>query len=161
MRVFLVLALLCMALFSAYGQQMEIGIATNQQNNITADTALLHKAISRTIPGGLQVTQLRIESVGAFHYLIAQGTYRGMAKTAAMVLRYNISTRVYYAQQADGYVTCTSAACLNCTMFKENGRVIGCKCEEKSTISNQCNFTKVDTSAFYQNLIRAKMMRKN
>jgi hypothetical protein len=84
-----------------------------------------------------------------------------MAKTAAMVLRYNISTRVYYAQQDDGYVTCTSAACLNCTMFKENGRVIGCKCEEKSTISNQCNFTKVDTSAFYQNLIRAKMMRKN
>jgi hypothetical protein len=160
MRFFLVLTLLCIAFRSAYSQQIEIGMATNQQNNITSDTAILQKAISRTIPGGLQITQLRIESVGTFHYLIAQGRYRGMAKTAAMVLRYNIYTRVYYAQQGDGYVSCTSAACLNCTMFKENGRVIGCKCEEKSTISNQCNFTKVDTSAFYQNLVRAKTMRK-
>lgn len=160
MRVILVLALLGLATSSAYSQQIEIGIATNQQNDITADTALLHKAISRTIPGGLQVTQFRIESVGAFHYLIAQGTYRGMAKTAAMVLRYNISTRTYYAQQGDGYVTCTSAACLNCSLFKENGRVIGCKCLEKSTISNQCNFTKNETSTFYQNIVRAKMMRK-
>ena len=161
MRAFFVTILLCTFYFSnAQTPQFEIGKATNDSNIITADTALLNKAISRTIPGGLQVNQLRIESVGAFHYLIAQGTYRGMAKTAALVLRYNISTRVYYAQQADGYVTCTSAACLNCTMFKENGRVIGCKCEEKSTISNQCNFTKADTSAFYQNLLRAKMMRK-
>ena len=161
MRIFFSLILLCIIhLSNAQTSQFEIGKATNDTNLITADTAIINKAISRTIPGGMQVTQLRIESVGAYHYLIAQGIYRGMAKTAAMVLRYNISTRVYYAQQADGYVTCTSAACLNCTMFKENGRVIGCKCEEKSTISNQCNFTKVDTSAFYQNLLRAKMMLK-
>ncbi len=137
-------------------QQVEIGKATDAGDVITADTALLNKAIGKTILGGLQVTGLRIESVGAFHYLVAEGIYRNFSKTAALVLRYDIRTRTYYAFSGDGYVTCTNAACSACSLFKERGKIVGCKCPEKSTISNQCNFTQVAKSSFYLNLTRIR-----
>ncbi len=143
---------------TTFGQQFEIGKATNSGYNITADTIVLIKAINRTLNDGTVINKLRIESVGAHHYLIAEGTYKNYSKLIAFVLSYDISTRTYFAKQNDGYVTCASAACLQCSMFKENGRIIGCKCAEKSTISNQCNFTYKPISVFYQNIIRAKQM---
>lgn len=144
--------------FGALAQQFEIGKATDNSYIITADTALLVKAINRTLNDGTIIQNLHIESLGAHHYLVAAGTYKNYNKLIAMVLTYNISTRTYFANQGNGYVTCASAACLNCSLFKENGRIIGCKCAEKSTISNQCNFTNKPTSAFYLNIIRAKQM---
>ena len=143
---------------STPAQQLEIGKATDAGDVLTADTALLNKAINKTIPGGFHVISLRIESVGAFHYLVAEGTYRNFSKTAALVLRYDIRTRTYYAYSGDGYVTCTNAACSACSLFKERGKIVGCKCPEKSTISNQCNFTQAEKSSFYLNLTR---MRKS
>ena len=141
-------------------QQFEIGKATDAGYTITADTNILVKAIKRTVGDGTIINSLRIESVGAHHYLVAEGTYKNFSKLIAMQLVYNIGTRTYFAKQDDGYVTCASAACLNCSLFKENGRIVGCKCSEKSTISNQCNFTYKATSAFYLNIIRAKQMVK-
>lgn len=162
-RLFGKLAITLVFMFSLMvckAQQQEIGKATDLGFVITADTSWLHKAISRTIPGGLEVTKMYIESVGAYHYLIAEGKYRNFNKTAAMVLKYDIMTRTYYAVNGNGYVTCTSAACSSCSLFKENGRIIGCKCAEKSTISNQCNFNQTENSLFFQNLVRAKMLKK-
>lgn len=157
-NIFCFLGLMFGISFTTFSQQFEIGKATDSGFNITADTVLLVKAINRTLNDGTIINNLRIESVGAHHYLIAEGTYKNYSKLIAFVLSYNISTRTYFAKQNDGYVTCASAACLQCSMFKENGRIIGCKCAEKSTISNQCNFTNKPTSIFYQNIIRAKQM---
>ena len=156
--IFCLFGLMLGLVFGAYAQQFEIGKATDNSYTITADTALLVKAITRTLNDGTVINNLRIESVGAHHYLIAEGTYKNYSKLIALVLTYNISTRTYFAKQNDGYVTCASAACLQCSLFKENGRIIGCKCAEKATISNQCNFTHKPTSAFYLNIIRAKQM---
>ncbi|MBP9187173.1 MAG: hypothetical protein KBG11_08765 [Bacteroidia bacterium] len=156
----LVLVVFFGLIFNVKAQQFEIGKATDAGYSITADTAILAKAIKRTLGDGTIINSLRIESVGAHHYLVAEGTYKIFSKLIAMQLVYNIGTRTYYAKQDGGYVTCASAACLNCSLFKENGKIIGCKCSEKSTISNQCNFTFKATSAFYLNIIRAKQMVK-
>jgi hypothetical protein len=152
------LGLMFVLVFGAMAQQVEIGKATNNGYIITADTIMLVKAINRTLNDGTIIHNLHIESVGAHHYLVAEGTYKNYSKLIAMVLNYNISTRTYFAIKGNGYVTCASAACLKCSLFKENGRIIGCKCAEKSTISNQCNFTNKPTSAFYLNIVRAKQM---
>lgn len=157
-NVFCFLGLMFGISFTTFSQQFEIGKATDSGYYITADTVLLIKAINRTLNDGTVINNLRIESFGAHHYLIAEGAYKNYSKYIAFVLSYNITTRTYFAKQNDGYVTCASAACLHCSMFKENGRIVGCKCAEKSTISNQCNFTYKPTSAFYQNIIRAKQM---
>ena len=144
--------------FGALAQQFEIGKATDNGYIITADTIVLVKAINSTLNDGTIIKNLHIESVGAHHYLVAEGIYKNYSKLIAIVLNYNISTRTYFASQGNGYVTCASAACLQCSLFKENGRIVGCKCAEKSTISNQCNFTNKSTSAFYLNIIRARQM---
>lgn len=157
-NIFCFLGLMFGISFTTFSQQFEIGKATDSGYYITADTVLLIKAINRTFNDGTVINNLRIESFGAHHYLIAEGAYKNYSKYIAFVLSYNITTRTYFAKQNDGYVTCASAACLHCSMFKENGRIVGCKCAEKSTISNQCNFTYKPTSAFYQNIIRAKQM---
>lgn len=133
---------------------LEVGRATDLNNVISIDTTLLAKAFSKTIMGGYQPDSFYILSQGPHHYLIATGTYRKLRKTAAMVLRYDMSSRIYLVHPGDGYVTCTNAACLTCTLFKENGRIVGCKCQERSTISNQCNFFKAETSSFYTHLWR-------
>lgn len=156
--IFCLVGLMFGLVLGSFAQQFEIGKATDNSYIITADTALLVKAINRTINDGTVINNLHIESVGAHHYLIAEGTYKNYSKLIALMLIYNITTRTYFAKQNDGYVTCASAACLQCSLFKENGRIIGCKCAEKATISNQCNFTYKPTSAFYQNIIRAKQM---
>ncbi len=156
----LVLVVFLGLIYNVKAQQFEIGKATDADYSITADTAILAKAIKRTLGDGTIINSLRIESVGAHHYLVAEGTYKNFSKLIAMHLVYDIGTRTYYAKQDGGYVTCASAACLNCSLFKENGRIIGCKCSEKSTISNQCNFTFKAASTFYLNIIRAKQMVK-
>ncbi len=152
----IVLALLYNTL---HAQQIEIGKATDNGFIITADTNVLKKAIQNTLHDGTIINELSIHSFGKFHYLIANGTYKQFNKTTGIKLVYDINTRTFFIKQQDGYITCTSAACNNCSLFKESGKIIGCKCAEKSTISNQCNYTNVEESSFYQNYIRAKQMR--
>lgn len=146
--------LLSQALFAQ--QKVEIGQANNHGNIITADTSVLRKAIQRTLSDGTQIDSMYILSSGAFHYLVARGTQRNLNKTVALQLRYDIMKRVYYAQEGDGYVTCTNAACDSCTLFREKGSIVGCHCAQKYTISNQCNFTRKEQSVFCINVIRAK-----
>lgn len=142
----------------AIAQQIEIGKATDDTFIITADTNILKKAIQNTLHDGTIVTDLSIHSFGKFHYLIANGTYQQFKKITGINLVYDIGSRTFYIKPQDGYITCTSAACNNCSLFKELGKIIGCKCAEKSTISNQCNYTNMVESTFYQNYIRAKQM---
>lgn len=141
--------------------QIEIGKATDKANILTADSMLLVKAIARTLNDGTLVKRMYIESKNANHYLVAEGENRSFRKLAAFVLTYNISTRTYFAEKDLGYFTCTSAACDNCSLFKEDGKINGCKCAAKATVSNECNFTRVDQSAFYMNMVRARMMMNN
>lgn len=142
-------------------QQIEIGKAVDNNIIITIDTLVIQKAMQRTLGDGTAISRLHIESVAAHHYLIGEGVLRGINKYMGVALTYNINTRTYFTEKDGGaYVTCTSAACVNCSMFKENGKIIGCKCAEKSTISNQCNFYQQATSNFYDNIIRAKQFIK-
>lgn len=150
------------ALQATAQQKVEVGKATDQANVLTADTSVLRKAIQRTLSDGTRIDSLYIISSGAFHYLVAVGNQRTFRKTVALQLRYDIMKRAYYAQEGDGYVTCTSAACDSCTLFRESGNIVGCHCAQKSTISNECNFTRIQQSAFCINMIRAKQaVRKN
>jgi hypothetical protein len=156
---FMLLVTLCAMQLKA--QQFEIGKASDKENTITADSLILAKAISRSLGDGTVITTLRIESKNSGHYLIAEGTYKNFKKIAAFELTYNINNRTYYAQKGNKHFTCASAACDSCSIFKENGKIVGCKCAEKSTISNQCNFTRFEESMFYMNLVRAKQMLQN
>lgn len=147
----LIIFLLCFSNQQATPGKIEIGKAVQNGYQITADTAVLTKALQRTLGDGTVITSMHIESVNAHHYLVGEGTYKTFYKMIGVILTYDINTRTYYAQANDGYVSCTSAACESCRTFKENGRIIGCKCDEKSTISNQCNFTSKPQSRFYFN----------
>lgn len=141
-----------------FAQQFEIGKANDRENILTADTALLIKAITRTLNDGTVIQRLHIESKNSYHYLVAEGVNKTMKKIAAFILSYNINGRTYFAEKDLGYYTCASAACNSCSLFKEDGKINGCKCAEKATVSNECNFTRVEQSAFYMNIIRARML---
>lgn len=156
---FLIIASIFIGRFStAYAQQIEIGKATDEVFIITADTGILKKAIHNMLHDGTTIQELSIQSFAQFHYLVATGTNHQFKKIIAIQLVYDIQTRLFYAQKQGSHVTCTSAACDNCTLFKEAGKIIGCKCAEKSTISNQCNYTNIAQSTFYQHYMRVKQM---
>lgn len=140
------------------GQQLTIAKAVGNEINITEDTAVLSKALTLTVKDGSRFDTLYVISHQKRHYLVGIGTYRNMQKTIAVELFYHIQTRTYQAKTGLGYVTCTSAACSTCDLFLEHGKIIGCKCSEKSTISNQCNFTQVQTADFYRSIVRAKQI---
>lgn len=142
----------------AHAQQIEIGQATDEAITITADTVILKKAIQNMLHDGTLIQQLSIQSFGKYHYLIAIGSYKQVKKIVGVKLVYDINNRLFYAKKSGGYITCTSAACFECSPFKESGQIIGCKCAEKSTISNQCNYTNVEEGTFYQNYVRSKQM---
>lgn len=138
----------------------EIGKAVQNNYLITADTAVLRKALQATLADGTVIQHMHIESQNQFHYLVGEGMYKNFRKMIAVSLQYDITTRTYYATKGLSHVTCTSAACNTCNAFKENGKIIGCHCTEKSTISNQCNFTFKETSLFYSTFLRM-MSQKN
>ncbi len=151
------LAIVFFSLFSytCFAQsKLEIGKAVQSDYLITADTSVLRKSLQATLADGTTINKLFIVSENQFHYLIGEGTYKNYYKMIAVALQYDIVTRTYYAVKGMGHVTCASAACNSCNAFKENGRIIGCQCREKSTISNQCNFTKKELSLFYSTYVR-------
>ncbi|TAE87202.1 MAG: hypothetical protein EAY81_04425 [Bacteroidetes bacterium] len=155
---FIIAAILMGKYSSAQAQQIEIGKATDETLIITADTGVLKKAIHNMLHDGTSIQELSIQSFAQFHYLVATGTNQQFKKIVAIQLTYDIQTRLFYAPKQGSYVTCTSAACNNCSLFKESGKIIGCKCAEKSTISNQCNYTNIAQGTFYQHYMRTKQM---
>lgn len=140
--------------------KLEIGKAVQSDYVITADTAVLRKSLQATLADGTQIHKLFIASENQFHYLIGEGIYKNYYKMIAVSLQYDIMTRTYYIVKGMGHVTCASAACNACNAFKENGRIIGCQCREKSTISNQCNYTNKELSLFYSTYIRMLNQKK-
>jgi hypothetical protein len=159
MKKLLVFFMTCAAVQASAQQQIEVGRAVGSTYLITADTLLLTKALQRTLGDGALITKLHIESVNAFHYLVGEGTYKGYYKMIAASLSYDAPTRTWYAR-ALSHVSCSSAACNRCTSFTEGGKIIGCKCVEQATVSNQCNFNRVEASPFFSNLARAIAMKK-
>lgn len=163
MRTKRCITLLTLPLFfiAAHAQHAEIGKAVGNDYEITADTAILVKALQRTTADGTRLHALRIESVKAFHYLVGTGVYHGYPKMIAVRLVYDANKRTFSAAPGLGYVTCSAAACNDCRPFKENGRIMGCKCEEHATVSNQCNFTEIETSQFYEHFQRFLALKKH
>lgn len=150
--IILVMLLLSPPLFGQ--NRIEIGRAIDNQYAISADTTILKKSLQITLADGTQIHQLHIDSEGKNHYLVGTGIYKGYKKIIAVTLNYDIMTRTWYAEKGNGHVTCASAACKDCKLFKENGQVIGCHCTDLGTVSNQCNFTKKELSLFYSNYTR-------
>ncbi len=147
--------------FTLFAQQsIEVGKALDNQYVITADTTVLRKALQQTLGDGTQISSMHIESVNKWHYLMGTGTQRGYSKTIAVELRYDINTRTYFAVDGLAHKTCASAGCNKCEPFTENGNIIGCRCKEAGTVSNECNFKTVAKSPFYQQLKRYKGMKK-
>jgi len=157
----LLLALFLSPLFTAIYAQTTIEIGKAQGNTyvITADTMLLRKAIQQTMADGTQIQSMHIESINQWHYLIAKGVQRGYFKTIAIQLQYNINTRTYLAAEGLGHKTCASAACESCSPFKENGQIIGCRCAEVKSVSNECTFKSEQVSAFFNQLKRYIKMK--
>ncbi len=161
MKKIFLFTLVFFILTHSYSQnKIEIGKVVNSAYIITSDTTILRKALQRTLGDGTQIMSLRIESVQAYHYLIGSGIYKGHSKLIAVQLQYDIMSRSFFAAPLLPHVTCSSAACNDCKPFKENGKIIGCKCEEKSTVSNQCNYNTIEQSLFYDNVKRYQDMKK-
>jgi hypothetical protein len=159
-KIYLVTFILFISSFIYAQDKIEIGKTIGNEYLISADTSILRKAMQRTLGDGTQFFEFRIESVNAFHYLIGVGMLKGHYKMMAAQLQYDMKTRSFFAAPLLPHVTCSSAACENCKPFKENGKIIGCKCEEKLTVSNQCNFNLVEQSLFYDNVKRYLEMKR-
>jgi hypothetical protein len=153
--------LLSLGFIVSYAQaSIEIGKAEGDQYVITADTALLRKALQQTLGDGTQIRSMHITSVNKWHYLVATGTQRNYTKTIAVELQYNIVNRTYMAAEGLGHKTCAAAACKDCSPFTENGQIIGCRCAESRTVSNECTFKSEQVSQFYNQLSRYLKMKK-
>jgi hypothetical protein len=160
MKQLLLVLLLSPFITAIYAQSsIEIGKAQGNTYVITADTTLLRKAIQQTLADGTQIQTLHIESVNQWHYLVARGVQRGYFKTIAVQLQYNANTRTYSATDGLGHKTCASAACESCAPFKENGQIIGCRCADVKSVSNECTFKSEQVSAFYNQLKRYIKMK--
>lgn len=139
---------------------IEVGKAANGNYIITADTAILKKALQSTLADATVITEMHIESVGKWHYLIARGVQKTYSKTIAVELSYDINKQTYFAVDGLAHKTCASAGCTNCEPFKEKGNIIGCHCKEVNSVSNECNFKTVTNSPFYYQLGRYIKMKK-
>lgn len=138
-------------------QPIEIGKVVNEQYVLTADTAILRKALQQTLADGTQITNMHIESVNQWHYLVGTGTIKNYSKTIAVELTYNMITRTFWIKPGMAHKTCASAGCGYCEPFKENGNIIGCHCKEQGTVSNECNFKIFPQSPFYDKLKRYRV----
>jgi hypothetical protein len=150
----------CFIQFFVYAQNpIEIGKMVNGKYVITTDTLVLRKALQSTLSDGTILTEMHIESINKWHYLVATGRLRNYQKTIAVELTYNIATQTYYATEGLAHKTCASAGCVNCVPFKENGNIIGCHCIEAGTVSNECHFKTIAFSPFYRHLKRYLSMK--
>lgn len=160
MKKLLLTLLLSPLLSIVYAQtSIEIGKVEDDEYTITADTALLRKALQQTLADGTVIQSMHIESVNQWHYLIATGTQRNYTKTIAVALQYNINTRTFLAADGMGHKTCASAACETCSPFKENGQIVGCHCQEIKSVSNECTFKTEQSSMFFTQLRRYIKMK--
>lgn len=150
MKTYLFLLVTTLFCMSASAQKpIEIGKVANETFTITADTAILRKALEQTLNDGTHINSMHIESENRWHYLVGNGILRNYSKTIAVELTYNINTRSFWLVPEMGHKTCAAAGCVTCAPFKENGKIIGCNCKEQGTVSNECNFKTVTPSPFY------------
>jgi len=159
-KFFLAVSIIFIANFCFAQKPIEIGKAMDAKYIITADTAILRKALQQLLADGTIITHIYIESEHKWHYLIGTGRQKNYTKTIAVELTYNIDTRTYFAVDGLAHKTCASAGCGVCEPFKENGNMIGCHCKEAGTVSNECNFKTEIGSKFYKQFVR-QMAIKN
>jgi hypothetical protein len=147
--------MVCNLYLCAHAQRIEIAAVKASETNITIDTSKLTTAIHRSMADGTRIQSFAIQSEGSQSYLVCYGIQRNFKRMVAFSLKYDMRTRIYYIDEtAVSTDACTAAACNDCTFFKENGKIRGCKCSEKSTISNQCNYTFIPASGLYLHLVK-------
>jgi hypothetical protein len=159
-KVVLLVLSLCFSTLAQSQNPIEVGKVINGTYTITADTLVLRKAIQSTLSDGTVISEMHIESVNKWHYLVAKGTLKNYTKTIAIELTYTINTQTYYATDGLAHKTCASAGCAMCEPFKEKGNIIGCHCKTAGTVSNECNFKTTALSPFYRHLKRYLSMQK-
>lgn len=153
------LVLLLMIAFSHFAQAQQakseripLGFKTDEYIQIKADTSKLARALRRTLADGTVIYHVSIISQSGYHYLVGQGIKMNHKKIIAVQIEYDIATRMFYAVDHLPHYTCSAAACEDCELFLEGGKIIGCHCPEMQTVSNQCTFKHTDMSTFYSHL---------
>ncbi|MFN4973485.1 MAG: hypothetical protein ACK45I_11430 [Bacteroidota bacterium] len=142
---------------SAHAQQAKtariaLGFKTDEYIQLTADTAKLAKALRRTLADGTVIYNVSIISQSGNHYLVGQGIKMYHKKIIAVEIEYDIANRTFYAVDHVPHYTCSAAACEDCELFLESGKIIGCHCPEMQTVSNQCTYKHTDISTFFSHL---------
>lgn len=140
---------------------IEIGKVVNKQYTLTIDTTIARKALESVLNDGTMIRSMHIESINRWHYLIAEGMHAGHAKLIAIELSYNLATQSFWANEDAGHSTCAAASCNQCVPFKENGKIIGCHCIDKQTLSNECTYKYIAKSSFYKQLVHYRSVKKN
>jgi|GEM_PF-2507270 hypothetical protein len=163
------IALLLMAAFAlsqfaqaqqAKSERIPLGFKTDEYIQITADTSKLARALRRTLADGTTIYHVNIISQSGNHYLVGQGMKMNHKKIVAVQIEYDISTRMFYAVDHLPHYTCSAAACDDCELFLESGKIIGCHCPEMQTVSNQCTFKHTDISTFYSHISQFIRVRR-
>jgi hypothetical protein len=151
------LPLLLLLCLNSFGQQTKIeripiGTKTDDYIQITADTSRLAKALRRSLADGTAIYDVTIISNSGHHYLVGYGIKMYYKKIIAVPLEYDMASRQFFAIDNVSHYTCSAAACDDCELFLENGKLIGCHCPEQQSVSNHCTYKRVEVSPFFQHL---------
>lgn len=154
----LLLIILFFVSFACYSQdsKVQIGQINNGVYELTESEKNLSKAFEWTFRDGTKVTEMRIEQMQQTYFLVATCVYQGRKRIAAVDL--NMEGIYFYLNEDAMFKMCSAVACENCRFFLENNRIVACKCEETSTISNHCHYKTGPVITYFNNLQRAKKM---
>lgn len=136
--------------------KIKIGELNNEVITLTETQKNLSKAFEWTFRDGTRVVDLQIEQMQQTWFLVATCTYQNRKRIAAVNLE--LQGIQFYLPEDAQFRMCSAVACENCRFFLENNKIVACKCEETSTISNHCHYKAGSASTYYNNLIRAKTM---
>jgi len=132
---------------------IEIAAIDNGVYNITANQLAIIKAFEWTFRDGAKVVELKIENYNNNYYLVAICLVQDHKRIAAVFLN-QVGNTLLLDEEADMKV-CSAVACKTCQFFFENNKIVACKCEETSTVSNHCHYKSATAFSFSQNFQRA------
>jgi hypothetical protein len=151
----LALILLSTILIKANAQAaIKVAYKEGNQIKLSIDSILLAKAFKQTLSDGSNITEVHIESVNQWHYLVGKAQHGTYPKLIAVSVSYNLNNRIFEVMPQAMHKICAAAACVDCSFFKENGNITGCKCADKKTVSNECTYKHTKEASFYYHLAR-------
>jgi hypothetical protein len=147
-KLFFIL-LLVISFKITFCQQIAIGTINNNDNlelNEKSKRAL-KIAYLRSFIDGRKLDSVYIDKIGQVKYLILLGGKLNVkSKSAISISIVNITVHLNANSEMK---TCSNGACTDCDFFTENNKVVACKCESNSSISNHCTYKINDGNYFY------------